>query len=126
MSLGVALQIAQGSLSSLSRQTNVVARNVSQAGDATYVRRDAMVADPSNGTRVEVVRAQLDGAMVKAGRDAVSSGAAQTKIATAMRNLDTALHGVDGTGSLLASVSRLEGSLHTWSGDPANGVLASA
>ncbi len=123
MSLNAALNIAQNSLGHLSRQTATVARNVTDAGTPGYVRRDAVLSDQGVGSRVHVVRAQLDAQLVRAERDALSAGSAQTALATGLGALGRVLGSPEGEGSVHQAIGRLADGVQVWSSDPSNANL---
>lgn len=125
MSLGSALQIAQSSLASVSRRTDVVARNVGNANDANHVRREAAVVPGGFGrSTTQVSRAALDAGLVRSGLDARSEAGARSRIAEGLAALSVDLHGPNGERAPAAALSRLHDALQTWSASPADPLPA--
>ncbi|MDD9908495.1 MAG: flagellar hook-associated protein FlgK [Ahrensia sp.] len=126
MSLGVALQISQNSLSNVSRQTNTIARNISGADDPNYTRRYAVVESESLGSRVSVMRVQIEQNLTRSGLEAQSRTSAQSLLAQQFARLGETINGVDGERSAFAAIGALQDRLQVWSVDPSNGLLGSA
>ena len=126
MSLGTALNIAQNSLLSVSRRTDVVARNVAGANDENYVRREAATVAGSARGATHVSRAALDAGLVRSALDARSRAAGQSALEEGLRLLSVERDGPDGAQAPLAALSRLHDALQTWSAAPADDLLAEA
>ena len=102
MSLTTALNIAQSSLRSLTRQTAVVSSNVANAQNPDYARRSASIESTNGGVRfVEARRHTSDGLFSSALR-ALSDGQAQSTLADRISTLRTDLLGADDGLSLVA------------------------
>ena len=71
MSLTSALQTAQNSLLNVTRQTSIVSRNVTDAGNENYTRRQGVVESSNLGSRVVVVRSGVDSQLSAASLDAL-------------------------------------------------------
>lgn len=126
MSLGAALQISQNSLANVSRQTNTVARNITDAADPSYSRRYSVVESQSLGSRVSVLRVQIDQNLIRSGLEAQSQSSAQSILAEQLGRLGEALNGVDGERSVFTSLGSLQDRLQMWSTEPSNSLLAAA
>ncbi|MGI9353870.1 MAG: flagellar hook-associated protein FlgK [Rhizobiaceae bacterium] len=126
MSLGTALKIAQHSLFNVTRQTNVVSRNITDATNENYTRRQGVIESNSLGSRVVVTRTNADALLSSARLDALADSEAQSLLADRLDQLNTTLNGVDGAGSPATALNRLHNSLQTYSANPSNELLANA
>ncbi|MEM8748822.1 MAG: flagellar hook-associated protein FlgK [Pseudomonadota bacterium] len=124
MSLGSALQIAQNSLLNVSRQTNVVSRNVTNAGNEGYTRRAGVVDSNALGSRVVVMRESGETQLVHAQLKALSQTQGQTIVSQQLEQLNLTLNGIDGSRSPSALLSQLHGSLQSFAANPSNSALA--
>ena len=126
MSLGSALNIAQNSLASVSRRTQVVASNVTRSGDEGYVRRDTAHVSGSPRSATHVSRASIDAHLLRAGLDARSEASARSTLAESLSALSLDLHGPHGERAPAAALSRLSDALQVWSASPADPLLGEA
>jgi flagellar hook-associated protein 1 len=126
MPLSTALNIAQNSLYSVTRRVGVVARNVSEAGNENYARRNALTESTAPGTRVTSIRRAVDTELARANRQAISESAAQETIASRLDELHRVLNGPDGAQSHSTLLTELHNRLQTWSASPSNALFASA
>ncbi|MEP1206281.1 MAG: flagellar hook-associated protein FlgK [Rhizobiaceae bacterium] len=124
MSLTSALQIAQNSLLNVTRQTSVVSRNVTDAGNADYTRRQGVVESSNLGSRVVVVRSGVDSQLNAASLDALSESSAQALISNRLDQLSISINGLDGSTSPAQGLTALHNSLQAYSVDPSNSLLA--
>ena len=126
MSLTSALQIAQNSLLNVTRQTSIVSRNVTDAGNEDYTRRQGVVESSNIGSRVVVVRNGADSQLTAASLEALSEARAQGLISDRLNNLSITINGIDGSTSPSQGLTTLHNSLQAYSADPSNGLLAEA
>ena len=126
MSLGSALQIAQNSLLNVTRQTNVVSRNITDAGKEDYSHRNGVLESSDLGSRVVVLRNGVDGHLNQTRLAAISDASAQNLVSEHLSQLNVALNGVDGSRSPSAGLVRLHDSLQLFSAEPSNNLLANA
>lgn len=124
MSLTTALNIAQSSLRSLTRQTSIVSSNVANAQNPDYTRRSAAIESTNGGVRfVEVRRHTSDGVFSSALR-ALSDGQAQSTLSDRISTLRANLLGSDDSLSLQSYMSELQNALQTFAGAPSNNQFA--
>ena len=126
MSLGTALKIAQNSLLNVTRQTNVVSRNITDASNENYIRRQGVIESNSLGSRVIVTRTNAEALLSAAHLDALADSEAQNLLSGKLDSLNTSLNGVDGSDSAATLLNRLHNSLQTYSASPSNELLANA
>jgi len=126
MSLGSALQIAQNSLLNVTRQTSIVSRNVTDAGNENYTRRQGVIESNNLGSRVVTVRGRADNQLQLASLQASADSEAQKLISERFEQLNIQINGVDGSRSPATLSTKLHNSLQTYSSSPSNSLLASA
>jgi flagellar hook-associated protein 1 FlgK len=124
MSLATALGIAQSSLSSTSRQTSVVARNVADAGNPDYTRRTAVVSSDSPGARVLDIRRAANDMLFRHNLSALSSWQGQQALLAGMEHLSLSVHGVDHAFSPATAIGKLQQALHLHAAAPSDRNLA--
>ncbi len=125
MPLAAALNIAQKALLNTARQTSVVSRNVSESGNADYARRRAMLESTAPGASVASVQRSVDSRLFRLNLDAISSGSAQSELASRVDQLEALLAGQGGETALTARLQDLQDALQTASADPSNTLLLS-
>lgn len=123
MSLSTALQIAQTSLSNLTRQTSTTARNVSSAGDETYARREVMIETSEAGARIATVRRATDTRLAKANLTALSDSSAQRYLSDRVDELYTVFNAADGELSASSLLTDLHEKLQQYSAQPSNDLF---
>lgn len=126
MSLGSALQIAQNSLLNVTRQTNVVSRNITDASNEDYVHRRGVVESNDFGSRVVVNRNRADNQLVSSSLQASADAEAQGLIASRLEQLNLSLNGIDGSRSPATLLTRLHDSIQVYSANPSNTLLGVA
>ncbi len=126
MSLSTALQIAQSSLSSLTRQTSIAARNVSSAGNEDYSRREIELESGEYGVRVATTRRATDARLARANLTALSDSSAQRYLANRVDELNSVLNGADGSLSASALMTNLHEKLQNYSAQPSNALYGQA
>ncbi len=124
MSLTSALQTAQNSLFNVTRQTSIVSRNVTNAGNENYTRRQGVVESSGLGSRVVVIRNGVDSQLSAASMEALAESKAQSLISDRLDQLSISINGLDGSTSLSQGLTELHNSLQTYSAEPSNGLLA--
>lgn len=126
MSLTTALNIAQSSLRSLTRQTSVVSSNVANAHNPDYTRRSSRLESVGEGgvRFVGIQRHTNEGVFSNAMR-ALSDGQAQTTLADRVTSLRTQILGNDDSLSPQSYLTQLQNALQTFSATPSNGQFAS-
>ncbi len=120
MSLSTALQIAQNSLSNLTRQTSVAARNVTDAGNEDYARREARLNTADYGARVTTTVRATDARLARASLSALSDSSAQRYLSDRVEELYTVLNGVDESLSASSLLLDLHGKIQQYSAQPSN------
>lgn len=124
MSLTSALSTAQTSLSNYATQTNVVSRNISNASDPNYSRRDAVLTNSLFGAQgVSIQRAQDSALFVRSITDTSTSSAQQTLL-TGLSNLKNILGGNDYESSPSVLIATMRDTIATYAAKPAEATLA--
>lgn len=126
MSLSSVLQIAQNSLSNMTRRTGVLARNINDSGNEYYARRDLQTITLQSGAQTTSIRRATDLRLERAAVDAASTNAAQQLLSNRLGTLSSLLSG-DGTAlSVTDRLTALHDGLQTYSGAPDNMLLGQA
>lgn len=126
MSLSSALNIAQNALLNTSRQTSVVSRNVSGAGDENYSHRQGISETSANGARVVNIRRSEDLHLLRKNLDTLSSYEGQSTLSTQLNDIKAMLSGPDNQFSLENYLAGFRDRLQEFSAAPSNGLLAEA
>ena len=124
MSLSTALNIAQNSLLNTQRQTSVVARNISDASNADYGRRSALLSSLAPGARVSEIRRATDVALFKQNMAALSGWSAQSVILEGLGQLSLSVNSIDNASSAATMLGNFQRALEIYSATPSNRTLA--
>lgn len=126
MSLSTAIRTAQNSLLNTARQTVVTSRNISEASNENYVRRDASLVSTKSGARVIDVLRNSNAELLRDSLGALSSSEAQSVISYGADRLQRLVNGVDSSTAPATLISAFEDALQLYSSDPSNPLLASS
>ncbi|MGQ2906934.1 MAG: flagellar hook-associated protein FlgK [Aliihoeflea sp.] len=124
MSLSSVLNTAQSSLTNTSRQTSVVSRNITNAYNTDYTRRQAVLASTAPGARVVSITRAADAALMRQNSDALSVWHAQNTLATGYERLSLSVNGVENSTSPAMRLGELQMALQTYSASPGDRSLA--
>lgn len=124
MSLSSVLNTAQSSLTNTSRQTSVVSRNITNAYNTDYTRRQAVLASTAPGARVVSITRAADAALMRQNSDALSVWHAQNTLMTGFERLSLSVNGVDNATSPAMRMGELQMALQTYSASPGDRSLA--
>ncbi len=122
MSLSSALRIAQSSIFNTSYQTSVTSRNISEASNPDYVRRNADLVSTEGGARVAEIRRNEDVALFRSSLNALSSSAGQSVIFEAATRLNYMVNSSDNSTAPATLLSQFENALQLYSSDPSNSL----
>lgn len=124
MSLTSALNTAQTSLSNYATQTSVVSRNISNASNPNYSRRDAILTNSLIGAQgVSIQRAQDMALFVRSLTDTATSSAQDTLL-TGLTDLKNILGGNDYETSPAVLIATMRDTLATFAAKPGELTLA--
>ncbi|MBO6553140.1 MAG: flagellar hook-associated protein FlgK [Roseitalea sp.] len=126
MTLTAAIKIAQSSLFNVSQQTQLASRNITDAGNEDYVRRQAHVSTAPYGARTYSIGRAEQPALFKSSLAALSDSAGQAVIGDAASRLQTAVNGVDNQNSASVKIGALRDALQIYSADASNPILGSS
>jgi flagellar hook-associated protein 1 FlgK len=126
MSLTSALRIAQNSLLNTARQTIVASRNISEASNENYVRRDPMVVSSDAGARVVNIRRNTNIDLFWHSLNAKSESTAQSFIADTATRLQRLVNGVDNSTAPSTLIASFKDALQLYSSEPSNTLLATS
>jgi flagellar hook-associated protein 1 FlgK len=126
MSLTTAIRTAQNSLLNTARQTIVTSRNISEASNENYVRREAILVSGQSGARVVNVQRNSDQQLLRDSLSARSSSEAQSVLSTGADRLQRLVNGVDNSTAPATLIAAFEDALQLYGSDPSNTLLASS
>jgi flagellar hook-associated protein 1 FlgK len=124
MSLTSALSIAQTALMNTSRQTNIVSRNISDASNPDYSRRQAVIASYAPGARVVEIQRSANEQLFRQNLAALSSFTGQNALLAGLENLVMNVNGVDNATSPATVIGQFQEALHLFATTPSNRTLA--
>ena len=126
MSLATAIKTAQNSLLNTARQTIVTSRNIGEASNENYVRRDAVLASGMSGARVVDIRRNSNEELLRDSLAALSNSRAQSVVSYGADRLQRLVNGVDSSTAPATLIAGFEDALQLYSSDPSNTLLASS
>jgi flagellar hook-associated protein 1 FlgK len=124
MSLSTAFNIAGRSLRATSYQTQIVSRNVSEAGNPNYNRRIAVLTSTAPGAQVLTVQRAANSSLFRANLSAISSYEAQASLRVGIESITQAVNGVDNASSVATAAGSLYDALQIYSANPSNASIA--
>jgi len=124
MSLTAALSIAQQALRNTGRQTSVVSRNVTDAGNPDYTRRNAVVTSTAPGARAVDIQRAANDLLFRNNIRALSTLVGQQTLYDGMERLGLSVNGADNASSAATAIGQLQEALQTFSASPSNNNLA--
>ena len=124
MSLTSAMRIAQNSIFNTSLQTSVVSKNIAEASNPEYVRRNADHTVAPNGARVIAVRRNENEELFHNNLEARASSIGQSVIANAADRLNNLVNGANNSTSPATLITRFEDALQLYSSDPSNSIVS--
>lgn len=124
MSLTTALSTAKQSLSSTSRQTSIVSRNIADASNPDYVRRSASISSEAPGSRIVSIQRASNDALFRANIASVSAYEGQAALRVGIDGLTQAVNGVDNASSAATALGSFYEALQLFTSTPSNASLA--
>lgn len=124
MSLTSALRIAQNSLMNTGIQTTVTSRNISEASNPNYVRRDAVLVSTGNGARVVNINRATSDDLLWDSLQALSDSKAQSIVSNGANRLQRLVNGADNSTSAATLLANFEDALQLYGNDSSNTLLA--
>ncbi len=124
MSLSTALAIAQSTLLNTSRQTTIVARNISETSNPDYARRTAILATATNGAQVVQTRRTTSEALFRQNLDATSAAASQSTLLSGLNTLNFDVNGIEYANSAATMLGQFQQAMQIFSASPSNGSVA--
>lgn len=124
MTLTSALNTAQSIFSNTGKQMSVASKNISNANNADYARRDAAIVTTSNGATVAQTARAEDTTLTRHNIDATSALSAQSTLYDGLAQLQDILGGNDYTTAPSTYIAKLQNSLQAYAASPSNTTLA--
>ncbi|TIN30012.1 MAG: flagellar hook-associated protein FlgK [Mesorhizobium sp.] len=126
MSLSTALSIAQSALMNTARQTSVVSRNVADASNPDYSRRQAVVTSTAPGARSVDIQRTTNDLLFRQNLGALSAWSGQNALYSGMDQLGVAVNGVDNASSPSTAIADLQKALQLYATSPSNQNLGAS
>ncbi|RVB29786.1 flagellar hook-associated protein FlgK, partial [Mesorhizobium sp. M7A.F.Ca.CA.004.05.1.1] len=126
MSLSTALSIAQSALMNTARQTSVVSRNVADASNPDYSRRQAVVTSTAPGARSVDIQRAANELLFRQNLGALSAWSGQNALYSGMDQLGVAVNGVDNASSPSTAIANLQQALQLYATSPSNQNLGAS
>ncbi|MFZ2102396.1 MAG: flagellar hook-associated protein FlgK [Oricola sp.] len=126
MSLTAAIRTAQSSLLNTALQTVVTSRNIGEASNENYSRRDALLVSTDSGARVVNILRASDKKLLWDGLRAYSDSNAQSVIGTGADRMQRLINGIDNSTAPSTLIASFEDALQLYSSDASNTLLASS
>ena len=124
MTLTSALGTAQNALLNTSRQTSVVATNISNAHDPNYSRRLAQTVSMAPGARILSVKRLADESLFRQNLSALSAFSGQNFLMAGLDRMGMSVNGPDNMTSPAKMIGKLQEALQLYSSNPSNRNLA--
>jgi flagellar hook-associated protein 1 FlgK len=124
MSLSTALSIAQSALLNTSRQTSVVSRNVSEANNPDYSRRNAALTTAANGARVVQIQRTTSDTLFRQNLTATSASSAQQTLLQGMNTLNFDVNGIEYATSPATLLGEFQQAMQIFSASPSNASVS--
>ncbi|WP_157016382.1 flagellar hook-associated protein FlgK [Mesorhizobium xinjiangense] len=124
MSLSSALSIAQSALLATSRRTSVVTQNVTNADNADYTRRSAVLISDQSGIRVADIRRAANDSLLRQYLNANSDWEGQQTMFAGLDTLALAVNGEANGTSPATGLGALQESLQLYAASPSSASLA--
>ena len=124
MSLSTALSIAQNALLATSRRTSVVSQNITNADNADYSRRSAVLTSTDTGVRVSTIQRAANAALEKQNLSALSQWEGQQGLLSRLNDLALAVNGSDNASSSATALGKLQEALQLYAATPSSANLA--
>ncbi|PWV95252.1 flagellar hook-associated protein 1 FlgK [Hoeflea marina] len=124
MSLSGAISSAQASLSNTSTQTAVISRNISNANNPDYARRDAVLATSLYGANVVTTQRAQDTVLFRASLKGTAESSAQTTLLDGLSRMKDIYGGNDYESSPASLIATMRDTLATFAAKPGETTLA--
>ncbi|TJW42828.1 MAG: flagellar hook-associated protein FlgK, partial [Mesorhizobium sp.] len=126
MSLSSALSIAQSALLTTSKQTGIISRNVADASNPDYARRQAVVTSTAPGARSVEIQRAANALLFRQNLSALSAWSGQSALYGGMDQLDLAVNGVDNASSPSTAIGNLQQALQLYATSPSDQNLGAS
>jgi flagellar hook-associated protein 1 len=124
MSLSAAINTAQSIFTNTGTQTAVVSKNIANAGNENYTRRDATVVGTIYGSQTVTIQRAGDATMMGKLLDSISQQSGQDTLLDGLESMRSVLGGDDYSLSPSAYMSTLRDSLQSYATKPNEDALA--
>lgn len=126
MSLTSAIRVAQNSLLNTARQTIVTSRNIAEASNENYARRESQLVSAGNGARIVSIKRTSNEELFWHSLQARSDSTAQSLLSEDATRLQRLVNGIDNSTAPSTLIAAFQDALQLYSSDPSNTLLASS
>ena len=124
MSLSSAINTAQTSLSNYATQTNILSRNISNATNTDYSRRNAALATSMNGAQVVSIQRAQSEVLFRKSISSASTASGQQTLLTGLTNLKDIYGGNDYESAPATLIATMRDTLSNYAAKPDESTLA--
>ncbi|KGF69144.1 flagellar hook protein FlgK [Hoeflea sp. BAL378] len=124
MSLSSAISSAQTSLSNYATQTSILSRNISNASNADYSRRNAVLATSLVGAQVVTIQRAQDEVLFRKTISSTSMASGQDTLLAGLTNLKDILGGNDYESAPATLIANMRDTLSSYAAKPGESTLA--
>ena len=124
MSLSSAINSAQSSLSNYATQTNILSRNISNASNTDYSRRNAALATSLAGAQVVTIQRAQDEVLFRKTISSNSTASGQSTLLTGLTNLKDIFGGNDYESAPATLIATMRDTLSSYAAKPGESTLA--
>ncbi|MBU4528960.1 MAG: flagellar hook-associated protein FlgK [Hoeflea sp.] len=124
MSLSSAINSAQTSLSNYATQTSILSRNISNASNADYSRRNAALATSLNGAQVVSIQRAQDEVLFRKSISSTSTASGQETLLAGLTNLKDIYGGNDYESAPATLIANMRDTLSSYAAKPGESTLA--
>jgi flagellar hook-associated protein 1 FlgK len=124
MSLSTALSTAQRTLSNTASQTSVVSRNISNASNPDYSRREAVLSSTLHGASIVTTRRAQDETLFRYTMNGTANVSSQKTLLDGLENLKAIFGGNDYETAPATLIAKFRDTLSTYAAKPSETTLA--
>ena len=124
MSLSSAINSAQTSLSNYATQTNILSKNISNASNTDYSRRNAALATSLGGAQVVTIQRAQDQVLFSKSISSASTASGQETLLAGLNNLKDIYGGNDYESAPATLIATMRDTLSSYAAKPGENTLA--
>ncbi|MDO1581034.1 flagellar hook-associated protein FlgK [Rhizobium oryzicola] len=126
MSLSTALSTAQSIFNNTGIQTSVTSTNISNAQNANYVKRTAVLTTAGNGAQVALTERSQNTSLLRQFVESNSIASGQTRLLSGLQEIRDIMGGNDYENAMSTRLGTLFNKLQSYAGSPSSSTFASS